>query len=71
MITFSVYALATTLLKQNIPLPVISGVLGHQRTESTLDYLRIDTNSLRKCALEIPFKEMHEVQVRKEVSYDF
>lgn len=65
------HSLATTLLKQNIPLPVISGVLGHQRTESTLDYLRIDTNSLRKCALEIPFKEMHEVQVRKEVSHDF
>lgn len=65
------HSLATNLLKQNVSLPVISGVLGHQRTESTLDYLRIDTDSLRKCALEIPFTEINEAQSRKEVSYDF
>jgi len=57
------HSLATNLLKQNVTLPVISGVLGHTRTESTIDYLRIDIDSLRMCALEIPSE-------RKEVSHD-
>jgi integrase len=48
------HSLATDLLKQNTPLPVISSVLGHTNTESTIGYLRVDTDSLRKCALEIP-----------------
>ncbi|MDR1090215.1 MAG: site-specific integrase [Prevotella sp.] len=57
------HSLASNLLKQHVALPVISGVLGHARTESTIDYLRIDIESLRKCALEIPLK-------RKEASHD-
>lgn len=58
------HSLASNLLKQNVALPVIAGVLGHTRTESTIDYLRIDTESLRKCALETPLE-------RKEVSHGF
>jgi len=48
------HSLATNLLKKDITLPVISSVLGHTRSESTMFYLRIDTNSLRRCALEVP-----------------
>lgn len=48
------HSLATNLLKKEITLPVISSVLGHTRSESTMFYLRVDTNSLKKCALEVP-----------------
>jgi hypothetical protein len=33
---------------------VISEVLGHENTESTRFYLRIDLTSLRQCILEVP-----------------
>jgi site-specific recombinase XerD len=48
------HSLASNLLKQETPLPIISNILGHSSTESTIDYLRIDIQSLRKCALEVP-----------------
>ncbi|MDR2914529.1 MAG: site-specific integrase [Tannerella sp.] len=48
------HSLASNLLKQETPLPVISCILGHSSTESTIDYLRIDVQSLKKCALEVP-----------------
>jgi site-specific recombinase XerD len=49
------HSLASNLLKSNEPLPVISEILGHSSTESTLEYLRIDMNLLRQCTLEVPF----------------
>jgi integrase/recombinase XerD len=48
------HSLAGVLLQKKIPIPVISEVLGHENTESTRYYLRIDLNSLRQCALEVP-----------------
>jgi site-specific recombinase XerD len=48
------HSLASNLLKQETPLPVISCILGHSNTESTIGYLRVDIESLRKCALEVP-----------------
>lgn len=48
------HSLATNLLSKEVTLPVISSVLGHTYSESTMFYLRIDTNSLRRCALEVP-----------------
>ena len=48
------HSLAGVLLAKKTPIPVISEVLGHQSTESTRYYLRIDLNSLRQCALEVP-----------------
>jgi len=48
------HSFASALLKENIPLPVISEALGHRNMESSMFYLRIDINSLRKCALEVP-----------------
>lgn len=48
------HSLASSLLENATPLPVISEVLGHQKTETTAIYTRIDIDSLRKCALENP-----------------
>jgi integrase/recombinase XerD len=48
------HSLATNMLKKNISMPVISTVLGHQRTETTKIYLKVDIDSLSKCALPIP-----------------
>ena len=47
------HSLAGILLEKKTPLPVISEVLGHTNTESTMTYLRIDLKSLRQCALEV------------------
>ena len=35
-------------------MPVISTVLGHQCTETTKIYLKVDADSLVKCVLPIP-----------------
>jgi site-specific recombinase XerD len=48
------HCFASALLKEKVPLPVISEALGHKNMASTMFYLRIDINSLRKCVLEVP-----------------
>jgi site-specific recombinase XerD len=48
------HSLAGFLLEKKTPLPVISEVLGHTNTENTKTYLRIDLESLRECALDVP-----------------
>ena len=47
------HSLASTLLQNGTVIPVISEVLGHKTTTSTLTYLKIDIVSLRKCALPV------------------
>lgn len=46
------HTLASVLLEQETPLPVISEILGHMSTMSTSVYLKIDLEALRKCALD-------------------
>jgi len=48
------HSLASCLLKNEVPMPVISEALGHVKTDSTMTYLRIDLTSLMKCALAVP-----------------
>lgn len=48
------HSLAVRMLEENTILPVITEVLGHENTNSTKYYLRIDVNSLKKCVLDIP-----------------
>ncbi|MFA6580284.1 MAG: site-specific integrase [Paludibacter sp.] len=48
------HSLASSLLENGTPMPVISGVLGHEHTDTTMIYLRIDLTSLLKCALPVP-----------------
>lgn len=48
------HSLATNLLKRNVTLPVISAVMGHQRTETTTMYISVDYDKLKACALPMP-----------------
>jgi len=46
------HSLASRLLEENVPLPVISEILGHANTETTAAYLSVGLEQLRLCALE-------------------
>jgi site-specific recombinase XerD len=48
------HCFASALLKEKVPLPVLSEALGHKNMASSMFYLRIDIGSLRKCALDVP-----------------
>ena len=48
------HSFATHLLGNKTPLPVISEVLGHSQTASTMFYLRVDKTQLKQCALDVP-----------------
>ena len=48
------HSLASALLADNTPLPVISEILGHTSTASTSVYLKIDIHQLRNCSLSPP-----------------
>lgn len=48
------HSLASRMLEERTVLPVISEVLGHQSSESTRYYLRIDLKSMQQCILEVP-----------------
>ena len=45
------HTLASRLLEQDVPLEIISSILGHTSVESTKPYLHIDIENLRRCAL--------------------
>jgi len=47
------HSLASVLLEENTPLPVISEVLGHTNSDTTSIYLKIDVPHLRHCALDV------------------
>ncbi len=42
------------MLKNNVSMPVIGTVLGHQRTETTKIYLKVDIGKLALCPLPMP-----------------
>lgn len=46
------HTLASRLLAEHTPLPIISDILGHASTESTATYLKVDVDQLRQCALD-------------------
>lgn len=48
------HSLGFRMLEKSIALPVISEVLGHQSSESTKYYLRIDLTSMQQCILDVP-----------------
>ncbi len=48
------HSLASRMLEESTVLPVIAEVLGHESTESTRYYLRIDLRSMMQCMLEVP-----------------
>ncbi len=61
------HSLATNLLKKNVSMPIISTVMGHQRTETTSVYISVDYNRLKLCALPMP--QLHSPFYKKEGDY--
>lgn len=47
------HSLATRMLNQEIPVSTISDILGHISIHSSVDYLAIDIESMKTCALEV------------------
>lgn len=47
------HSLASHLVAKEVPMPIVSEVLGHTNTKSTSVYIKVDINGLRKCALEV------------------
>ena len=45
------HTLASSLLKEGVPLMTISNILGHYSQKSTVGYTKVDVQALRKCAL--------------------
>lgn len=64
------HSLASRLLENNVSLPVISESLGHQKTETTMTYLRVDIKALRKCALDVPTVDPSFYSQRGGVFYE-
>ena len=48
------HSLASNMLKNNVSMPIIGTVLGHQRTETTKIYLKVDIEKLALCPLPMP-----------------
>jgi len=61
------HSLATNLLKKNVAMPIISTVMGHQRTETTSVYISVDYDKLKQCALPMP--ELRSPFYSKEGDY--
>ena len=47
------HTLASEMLKKSTPIETISSVLGHVNSNTTSVYLKIDTEKLRECVLEV------------------
>lgn len=48
------HSLATAMLKNNTPMPIITGVLGHSSMNTTQKYISVDIEGLRSVSLEVP-----------------
>lgn len=48
------HSIATALMDNEVSLPVISDVLGHKTTLSTMRYLEVNTKALIACSLDVP-----------------
>lgn len=49
------HSFSTMLLNEDVPLYSISAILGHQKIDTTMLYLDIDTSKLKELALEVPY----------------
>jgi len=48
------HSMASNMLRNNVPMPIIGTILGHQSSESTKIYLSIDIDKLKACPLPMP-----------------
>ncbi len=47
------HSLATRMLREDVPIGTIADILGHANLRSAEDYIQVDIDHLRKCALEV------------------
>lgn len=47
------HSLAARMLREDVPIGTIADMLGHANLRSAEDYIRVDIDHLRKCALEV------------------
>ena len=59
------------MFENNITIPVITQVLGHENGETTNYYLRIDLTSMSKCILEVEEVDNNFYKRIKEVYSDY
>jgi site-specific recombinase XerD len=64
------HTLASQLLRNGTSLPVISETLGHSNTQVTMNYLRIDINSLMRCTLDVPLVSTSFYEQKGGVFYE-
>ena len=64
------HSLASNMLLQGTSLPVISGILGHESTQTTMEYLRVDIVNLRECILDTPLVDEAFYLQKGGVFYD-
>ena len=62
------HSLATNMLKQNVAIPIISTILGHQSTETTKIYIGVDIPKLRLCSLSVPELKSSYFKIIKEAA---
>lgn len=48
------HSLATNLLNAKQSLPIVSEILGHSYTRTTLTYIRVSIDMLKQCSLDVP-----------------
>ncbi|MQY77620.1 MAG: tyrosine-type recombinase/integrase [Bacteroidetes bacterium] len=64
------HSLASRFLENKESIPVISEALGHQNTDTTISYLRIDIESLRQYALDTPIVSERFYEQKGGVYYE-
>lgn len=64
------HTLASQLLRNGVSLPIISEALGHENTQTTMEYIRIDVCNLIKCTLDVPIVDHQFYKQKKGVFYE-
>lgn len=64
------HSLASNMLAKGASIPTISTVLGHESTQATMSYLRVDVVSLRECVLDVPMVSESFYTQKGGVFYD-
>ena len=65
------HSLSSRMFENNVTIPVITQVLGHENGETTNYYLRIDLTSMSKCILEVEEVDNNFYKRIKEVYSDY
>ena len=48
------HSMANFMINEGTAIPIIAEVLGHASVQTSMNYLRIDVESMRQCATEVP-----------------